>query len=88
MVTNNEEIYDKIKKYRNHGTIGRDQYEFFGVNSRMDSLNAAVIRFRLKKVDEVILKRNQNVNFFIENITNKDFEIPQMKIIKQIHLLC
>ena len=77
LVTNNEEIYEKIKKYRNHGTIGRDQYEFFGVNSRMDSLNAAVIRFRLKKVDEVILKRNENVNFFREYITNEDFEIPQ-----------
>ncbi len=79
LVTNNQELYDKIKKYRNHGMIGRDQYEFFGVNSRMDALNAAVVRFRLKKVDEVILNRQSNINFFRENITNPDFKIPECK---------
>jgi dTDP-4-amino-4,6-dideoxygalactose transaminase len=76
LVTNDQELYDKMKKYRNHGMIGRDQYEFFGVNSRMDSLNAAVIRYRLKKVDDVILKRQSNINFFRKKITNKDFKIP------------
>tara|TARA_B100000780_G_C21104405_1_gene445876 strand:- start:948 stop:2048 length:1101 start_codon:yes stop_codon:yes gene_type:complete len=76
LVTNNQELYDKMKKYRNHGMIGRDQYEFFGVNSRMDSLNAAVIRYRLKKVDDVILKRQSNINFFRKKIINKDFKIP------------
>ena len=76
LVTNNEKIYEKIKKYRNHGMIGRDKYEYFGVNSRMDSLNAAVIRYRLKKVDEVIFKRQENINFFRKKIIAKEFKIP------------
>jgi dTDP-4-amino-4,6-dideoxygalactose transaminase len=80
LVTNNQELYEKMKKYRNHGMIGRDQYEFFGVNSRMDALNAAVIRYRLKKVDDVILKRQSNINFFRKKITNVDFKIPDCDI--------
>lgn len=76
LVTNNVEVYEKIKKYRNHGMVARDSYEFFGVNSRMDALNAAVIRFRLKKVDEVILKRQENINFFRKKINSSEFKIP------------
>ena len=76
IVTNHEEVYEKIKKYRNHGMIGRDNYEFFGVNSRMDSLNAAVLRFRLKKVDKVILKRNENINYYRQKINLHEFIIP------------
>lgn len=77
LVTNNFKIYEKIKKYRNHGMIGRDKYEFFGVNSRMDSLSAAIIRYRLKKVQKVILQRKKNINLFRKKILVKDFEIPK-----------
>lgn len=76
LVTNNQDLYEKIKKYRNHGMIGRDQYEFFGVNSRMDALNAAVLRYRLKRVDEVISKRQANINYFKKYILNQDFKVP------------
>ena len=79
LVTNNEGIYEKIKKYRNHGMIGRDDYEFFGLNSRMDSLNAAIIRYRLKKVNEVIEKRKKNVDLFRERIIVDQFKVPECK---------
>ena len=38
VTTNNKNLYDKIKIYRNHGMVGRDKVEFAGVNSRLDSL--------------------------------------------------
>ena len=43
LITNDKEAYDKINKYRNHGIIARDNYEFYGVNSRMDALSAGVV---------------------------------------------
>ena len=75
VVTNSNEVYEKIKKYRNHGMIGRDDYEFFGVNSRMDSLNAAVVRYRLKKVSDVVRKRNKNIKTYKDLIKTKKFKI-------------
>ena len=43
-----KKLYEKIKMYRNHGLKGRDNVEIVGVNSRLDSLHAEVLRFRLK----------------------------------------
>lgn len=75
ITTNDKAIYEKIVKYRNHGTVGRDDYEIFGVNSRMDALNAAIVRYRLKKVDEIVKKRNMNIDFYRNNIDPKNFVI-------------
>ena len=79
LTTNNEQIYEKIKKYRNHGMVARDDYEFFGVNSRLDSLNAAVLRFRLKKVYDVISRRDKNINFYRDHIKTENFKIIKCK---------
>ncbi len=77
LVTNNSEMYQKIKLYRNHGLVERDNAEIFGVNSRMDSINAAIIRMRLDKLESVIERRKKNINFYRENIkTDKFYIIP------------
>ena len=76
LVTNNSEMYQKIKLYRNHGLVERDNAEIFGVNSRMDSINAAIIRMRLDKLESVIGRR-KNINIYRENIkTDKFYIIP------------
>ena len=43
VLTNEKKLYEKIKKYRNHGLKGRDNVEIVGVNSRLDSLHAEVL---------------------------------------------
>lgn len=40
--TNDEEFAKKLRLYRNHGLIDRDHVEIFGVNSRLDTIQAAV----------------------------------------------
>ena len=49
------EFYNKIKLYRNHGLKDRDNVEVIGVNSRLDSLNAEVLNYRLKKLNNPTL---------------------------------
>ena len=71
IVTNDKRIYDKIKLYRNHGLRGRDQVEIIGVNSRLDSLNAEVLNFRLKRLNRIISRRQKNVNFYRKFINNQ-----------------
>ena len=38
LVTDNKNVYNFINKYKNHGLVGRDNVEIFGVNSRLDSI--------------------------------------------------
>mgnify|MGYP000928864558 CR=1 FL=1 len=60
VATNNKKIFDWIKKFRNHGMIDRDRVEFWGVNMRLQPLQAIVALEGLKKIDNVIKKRNKN----------------------------
>jgi len=72
VVTNNKNLYDKIKVYRNHGMVGRDKVEIAGVNSRLDSLHAEILSFRLNKLKSVISKRSKNINLYKKYLsTNK-----------------
>ena len=58
IVTNEKRLYEKIKMYRNHGLKGRDNVEIEGVNSRLDSLHAEVLRFRLKRLKNMNRQKN------------------------------
>jgi len=60
VATNNKKIFNWIKKFRNHGMIDRDNIEFWGVNMRLQPLQAIVALEGLKKIDNVIKKRNEN----------------------------
>ncbi len=79
VVTNNRKIYNKIKLYRNHGLVKRDKVLFFGVNSRMDSVNAEVLSYRLKKLKTIIKKRTNNIKLYRKYIKTKNVIIPEQK---------
>ena len=64
VVTNNKSIYDWMLKYRNHGMIDRDNIDFWGVNYRIQPLQAIVAMECLKKLDKVISLRNKNANYY------------------------
>ena len=60
VVTNNKKIYNWMLKYRNHGMIDRDHIDFWGVNMRLQPLQAIVAIEGLKKIDRIIKQRNKN----------------------------
>ncbi len=72
ITTNNLKIYEKIKLYRNHGLAGRDLVKIFGVNSRLDVINAEIISFRLDKLKKIIESRKKNIETYKKLLkTNK-----------------
>lgn len=79
IVTNFKKYYDKIKKNRNHGMVARDDFEFFGLNSRMDAINAGVVKYRLGLVNKIIKKRNTNINYLEKKIKTDHFKITSLK---------
>jgi dTDP-4-amino-4,6-dideoxygalactose transaminase len=50
-VTNDGEIADRIRLYRDHGRRGRDTHEIAGFNSRMDPIQAAALRVKLPHLE-------------------------------------
>jgi len=52
IVTNDDQIASRARKYRNYGTTEKDVYEIAGVNSRLDELQAAFLRTKLSRLDK------------------------------------
>ena len=59
ITTNNKKIYERINLFKNHGLIGRDKVEIFGVNSRMDSINSSILIYRLGKLKNLIKQKKK-----------------------------
>ena len=66
MVTNNEEVYTKAKMLRHHGSKKKYYHSISGFNSRLDTLQAAILRVKLKYLDEWNERRRQNAKFYAE----------------------
>jgi dTDP-4-amino-4,6-dideoxygalactose transaminase len=52
VTTNDDDIADKIKVLRNHGSEVRYYHDAIGYNSRLDELQAAILRIKLKRIDD------------------------------------
>jgi aminotransferase EvaB len=67
VVTNNRAHYEWMKKYRNHGMVDRNQIEFWGVNMRLQPLQAVVANYFLDYVDSFIAQRSDNA-FYLDSL--------------------
>jgi len=60
VVTNNKKIVNWLRKFRNHGMVDRNHIDFWGVNMRLQPLQAVVALDGLRTVRSIIKKRNIN----------------------------
>jgi len=79
LLTDDDAVAKKVRLYRNHGLEDRDTCVLFGVNSRLDVLNAEVLSFRLDRLKSVIERRRRNVNLYREMISAEQMYIPPCK---------
>jgi len=70
VITNDPILYDRAKKVRQYGQSTRYVHDEFGFNSRIDELQAAVLRVKLPKVSRWIERRRE-----IENIYRQELKI-------------
>jgi aminotransferase EvaB len=63
VVTDDDELYEWMKKYRNHGMLDRNTIDFWGVNMRIQPLQAVIANYFLDHVDDFIEKRNNNAKY-------------------------
>lgn len=64
LTTKSKTIYEKIKKLRNHGLKNRDEIEFFGYNSRMDTILAGVANYVMEKLEDTTDARIENAEIY------------------------
>jgi aminotransferase EvaB len=69
VVTNNYKIADWLRKYRNHGMVNRDNIDIWGINNRLQPLQAAVAMIELKKVNKIIKQRNINAKILDQHLS-------------------
>jgi len=83
IVTDNEEIIRKVKMLRNHGRMKKYEHEFEGVNSRLDTIQAAILRVKLRHLEDWIEKRIQKAEIYNELLKDCN-EIATPKIITDV----
>ncbi len=77
-VTNSEFLKNRMIALRNHGGAIRYYHDEIGVNSRLDEIQAAILRVKLNYIDEWNKKRREHAAFYNELFKDvKDIETPK-----------
>ena len=64
LFTNNEELAQKIKMIANHGQSKKYYHDVVGCNSRLDTIQAAVLRIKLRQLDNYIDARREVADYY------------------------
>ena len=75
VATNNKELATEVRKLRNHGSLKRSHHSV-GYNSRLDDLHAAVLRVKLKHVDEWSVRRRQIARLYDKGLAGAPAALP------------
>lgn len=79
IVTDNEELYEKIKMLRNYGSKVKYQNEILGINSRMDEIQAALLSVKLKHYPELRKERGLAACRYLNEINNDFVTLPKIR---------
>jgi UDP-2-acetamido-2-deoxy-ribo-hexuluronate aminotransferase len=76
LYTNNLQIAEKVRMIANHGQSTQYVHDIIGVNSRLDGIQAAILRVKLKHLNDFEISRNKVANFYDSELIS----IPQVQI--------
>lgn len=77
IVTNNEEYFKKARMLRNYGSEIKYYNEYVGVNSRLDEIQAAFLRVKLKHLDEIVSHKNNLAKVYLNGLSH-NFILPSV----------
>jgi dTDP-4-amino-4,6-dideoxygalactose transaminase len=77
IVTNNDDLAEKVSMLRNYGSKVKYYNEIEGVNSRLDEIQAALLKVRLSHLGELTEERKKIANRYIQGIKNDAIILPQ-----------
>lgn len=74
--TNDKELADMARAWRNYGSEKHYHNKYTGLNSRLDEIQAAFLRIKLKHIDEITEKKRKLANLYLEGLDIKKFQLP------------
>ena len=77
IITDDEQIALKARMFANHGRVAKYDHEFEGVNSRLDSLQAAILSTKLVHLEEWTERRRANARFYAEHLRDSGLVTPE-----------
>lgn len=86
ITTNDEELYNITKALSNYGSKNKYENLYKGINSRLDEIQAALLRIKLKFLDTEISKRREVAHLYVNEIDNKYVKVPLMIDKKSINI--
>jgi dTDP-4-amino-4,6-dideoxygalactose transaminase len=76
IVTNDDELAEKVRQLRNYGESTKYYHVVKGFNSRLDELQAAFLRIKLRKLDNWNARRKEIANQYIQAFTDSPVILP------------
>jgi len=78
VLTDNKEIADAVRTIKNHGSDKRYYHTRVGMNGRLDAIQAAVLRVKLKHLNQWVEMRRANAHFYNEML-GECITVPETK---------
>lgn len=80
IVTNNDTLAETARMLRVHGASKKYHYDYIGYNSRLDSIQAAVLLVKLKYIDNAIEHRQKVANWYKDRLSDLEYiKLPTIK---------
>lgn len=80
LVTNNKEVYESAKSIRQYGWKERYISELQGINSRLDELQAAILRIKLRNLQQANQNRRNIAWQYLENLSVEHLLLPTNQV--------
>ena len=76
VITDNKELFEVLSALRNYGSHEKYKNKYKGVNSRLDEIQAAMLRVKLKHLNRETKTRQAVAKQYLEGINNSLIELP------------
>lgn len=79
VTTNDDEIAARVRMLRNHGSREQYHHDVIGFNSRLDELQAVILRVKLKRIDEYNRRRREVAETYNRLLADSDCVTPAIR---------
>lgn len=84
IVTNSSEIKEKVRIFRNYGSEKRYYNKVVGTNSRLDELQAGLLRVRLAHMEELEEERKKICCRYLNELKNPKIQLPKINLDNEV----
>ena len=79
VTTNDKHMSEVVRTLANYGSKHKYIFDYQGLNSRLDEIQAAILQVKLRHLDKDNERRKEIARYYIENITNPAIITPEVK---------